>query len=157
MKKSWWSIPVYCMAASWVCFQLEIRFLGRWAIVTLPDGSISSDQNRWLLLSGILFLAVIAAGGLLFFRKQTRRELFYSASVLALLHVVLGLAAYKIQGTFSLFWIQLTEWNSFLSQLLYRLGIHEWICAAAVWLLTPYLFVPFGKRSKNAGDETGCA
>lgn len=56
MKKSWWKVPLYCMVASWICFQLEIRFLGRWAIVTLPDGSISSDNTRWMLMSAGLFL-----------------------------------------------------------------------------------------------------
>ena len=58
MKISWWKVPVYCMAASWVCFQMEVYFLGKWTIVTLPDGSISSDNTRWLILSTVLFLAV---------------------------------------------------------------------------------------------------
>ena len=67
MKKSWWKVPVYCMAASWVCFQMEVHFLGKWTIVTLPDGSLSSDNARWLILSAILFLAVVCMADFSFF------------------------------------------------------------------------------------------
>ena len=77
MKKYWWKVPVYCMAASWVCFQMEVHFLGKWTIVTLPDGSISSDNIRWLILSAVLFLAVVCIGGFFFLRKMTRKEIFF--------------------------------------------------------------------------------
>ena len=97
MKNSWWKVPLYCMAAGWICFQLEIRWLGQWAIVTLPDGTITSDTTRWMILSAGLFLAVVLIGGLLFFRKMTRKEILFSASVLAILNVVLGLLANLIQ------------------------------------------------------------
>ena len=87
MKKSWWKVPLYCMVASWICFQLEIRFLGRWAIVTLPDGSISSDNTRWMLMSAGLFLAVVCIGGFFLFRKMTRKEIFFSSSALVALNI----------------------------------------------------------------------
>ena len=69
MKKSWWKVPLYCIVASWICFQLEVRFLGRWTIVTLPDGSISTDSTRRLILNIVLFIIVVAIGGFFFFRK----------------------------------------------------------------------------------------
>ena len=58
MKKSWWKVPLYCMVASWICFQLEIRFLGRWAIVTLPDGSIIPGGCSCLLASSLRLSAL---------------------------------------------------------------------------------------------------
>lgn len=146
MKKSWWNVPLYCMLASWVCFQLEVRFLGKWAIVSLPDGSVSTDSTRWLLLNVVLFIVVVAIGGCFFFRKLTRRELFCSASVLAVLDLVFGLIAYKIQGTFSLYFAELTEWSSFISTLLVHVTSNLWLSAVICWVVPPYIFLLFGKK-----------
>ena len=149
MKESWWKVPLYCIVASWICFQLEVRLLGRWAIVTLPDGSISSDNTRWMIMSAILFLAVVFVGGILFFRKMTRKEIFYSASVLVVLNVVLGIFTYTMQQTLSYFtilWSELTEWDSIFSQILFQFGFNQWLSAAIVWVLPPYVFLLFGKK-----------
>ena len=154
MKKSWWKVPLYCMAAGWICFELKVRLLGRFAIVTLPDGSITSDNTRWIIMCGILFVITIAVGGLFFFRRMFRRELFASASVMVALNVVCGLIAYKTNSTFSFYWAELTEWSSFVPQLLYRLQINEWISAILTWAL-PYLFLLFGKRRSNGPPQQG--
>lgn len=153
MKKSWWRIPLYCMAASWICFQFEIDLLSRWTIVTLPDGSIESDPTRWMVMSALLFLAVVCIGGFLFFRKMTRKEIFFSASILAALNIVLGIFTYLTQRTFmsfTLLWSELTEWDRVFSQILFQLGLNEWLSAAIVWILPPYIFLIFGKR--DAGN-----
>lgn len=152
MKSSWWKVPLYCMAASWICFQLEILWLGQWAIVTLPDGSITSDTTRWMILSAGLFLAVVLIGGLLFFRKMSRKEILFSASVLAFLNVVLGLLANLIQHSLpylTVFWAELTEWSRIFSQILSQLGANPWVSAFLVWLLPPYIFLLFGKKETN--------
>lgn len=149
MRKSWWKIPLYCIVASWVCFQLEVRFLGRWAIVTLPDGSISSDNTRWMIMSAILFLAVVCVGGFLLFRKMTRKEIFFSASVLVVLNIVLGVFTHLTQRTFTSFamlWIELSEWGSVFSQIAIQLGLNEWLSAVITWVLPPYVFLLFGKK-----------
>lgn len=149
MKKSWWKVPLYCMAASWICFQLEVRLLGRWAIVTLPDGSMSSDPTRRMILSAVLFLAVVCIGGFLFFRKMTRKEIFYSASVLVALNVLLGIFTYATQYTFTaftVFWAELTEWDSICSRILFQLGLNEWLSAVITWVLPPYIYLLFGKK-----------
>ena len=103
MKKSWWKVPLYCIVASWICFQLEVRLLGRWAIITLPDGTITSDNTRWMIMSAFVFLAVVSIGGFLFFRKMTHKEIFCSASVLVALNIVLGIFTYATQHTFAFF------------------------------------------------------
>ncbi len=150
MSKSWWKVPLYCIAASWICFQLEIRFLGRWAIVTLPDGSISSDNTRWMIMSAALFVVVVCVGGFLFFRKMTRKEIFFSATVLVALNIVLGLFTYLTQS-FAILWSELSEWDSIFSQILFQLGVNEWVSALIIWILPPYVFLLFGK--KEVGTE----
>lgn len=152
MKKSWWKVPLYCIVASWICFQLEVRLLGRWAIVTLPDGSISSDNTRWMIMSAVLFLAIVCIGGFLFFRKMTRKGIFCSASVLVALNVVLGIFTNLTQHTFTYFtmlWSELTEWDSVFSQLLFQLGLNEWLSAVMIWVLPPYIFLLFGKKETH--------
>ena len=149
MKKSWWKVPLYCMVASWICFQLEIRFLGRWAIVTLPDGSISSDNTRWMLMSAGLFLAVVCIGGFFLFRKMTRKEIFFSSSALVALNIVLGIFTYltqRIFTSFAMLWSELSEWASVFSQIAFQFGLNEWLSAAIVWILPPYIFLLFGKK-----------
>jgi hypothetical protein len=153
MKKAWWKVPLYCVVASWICFQLEVRLLGRWAIITLPDGSISSDNTRWMIMSAVLFLAIVCIGGFLFFPKMTRKEIFCSASVLVALNIVLGIFTYITQHIFtyfSLLWSELTEWDSILSQILSQLGLNEWLSAVIIWVLPPYVFLLFGKKEIHA-------
>ncbi|MGI5962587.1 MAG: hypothetical protein ACOX7N_02580 [Lawsonibacter sp.] len=149
MRKSWWKVPIYCIIASWICFQLEVRLFGKWAIVTLPDGTITSDNTRWMIMSAILFLAIVCIGGFFFFRKMTRKEIFYSASVLVVLNVVLGIFTYMTQRTFTYFtmlWSELSEWDGVFSQILFQLGLNEWLSAAIIWVLPPYVFLLFGKK-----------
>lgn len=149
MKKAWWRVPLYCIIASWVCFQLESRFLGRWALITLPDGSVSADNTRWLILSCALFIITVAIGGFFFFRKMTRRELFRSASVLVILNVVFGLIAYNSQGMLSLYFSELTEWDSFIASLLFQVTQNLWISTVIVWVFPPYIFVLFGRKNSD--------
>ena len=129
--------------------QLEVRFLGRWTIVTLPDGSISTDSTRRLILNIVLFIIVVAIGGFFFFRKMTHKELFCSASVLVVLNIVFGLIAYKMQGMFSFYFAELTEWDSLISSLLFQVTQNVWISAVINWILPPYIFVLFGKKASN--------
>ncbi len=142
MKKSFWKVPLYCMIASWICFQLEIR-LGRFAVITLPDGSVTADNTRWLIMTGILFIAIIAIGSIFFFRNMTRKEIFYSASVLVVINVIIS---YKIQGMLVFYWAELSEWNIFVVQLLWQANINPLIISIVSWIL-PYIFIIFGKKS----------
>lgn len=155
MKKTWWRVPAYCLASSWICFHLEVWCLLQLTIVTLPDGSISSDNTRALIIFGALFLAVLLIGGLVFFRKISRRELLVSALIMVLMNISLSLIAYKLQGMAALYWAELTEWSVFIPQLFYRLGVDitnplpEFLRS-----LAPLLFVPFGKiTNKNKNNK----
>lgn len=151
MKKSWWKVPLYCLCASMVCWRLEIYVFARFTLVTLPDGSITSDSDRWLAMSGLLFAAVLLVGWLVF-RNMTRRELFCSASVMVCVNAVFSLLAYRLQGMFSIRWAELSEWRSFVSQALYQLGLPIWPAEILDWA-TPYLFVLFGKKARDAQSE----
>ena len=102
-----------------------------------------------MIMSAIVFLAVVCIGGFLFFRKMTRKEIFCSASVLVALNIVLGIFTYATQRTFTFFamlWSELTEWDSVFSQILLQLNLNEWVSAVIIWVLPPYIFLLFGKK-----------
>ena len=149
MKRSWWKVPVYCLVFGWLSFYFLFRFGFGFASQRLPSGTVVMDQARWLLLKGAVFAVVVALGGFVVFRKMTRRELLLSASVMVALNVVCSLIANRVQGMFSYYWISMGGWYDFVSDLLLKLRVNEWVSAVIQWLL-PYLFVLFGKRAPRA-------
>ena len=151
LKKSWWKVPLYSMVAGWISFQLKVRIGSSFAITKLPDGTVSVDNTRWMIMSGTIFLLTLIVGGFLFFRRMKKEEVFCSASVMVIFNVVGGLVAYFFQRTslgssFAVLYSEINEWSGFVSQLVYNIGLNQWISAIIVWIV-PYLFVLFGKKS----------
>ena len=147
-----WKVPAYGMLSGFMCHLLLVYVLGRLAIVTLPDGSITVDNGRWMLLSAILFVIVLAVGWVLF-RALPRRELLVSASILVGLNVLFGVLSAATNGSFGFFWYSLSEWDSIVSQLLHAAGMNMWASTIITWLLPPYIFVLFGRRSVDGGKK----
>lgn len=156
-KTNLWKVPAYCMVSGFLCYLLLVRVgLGRLALVTLPDGAITADNKVWMLLSGILFLIVVA-GGWALFRKLSRRDLFFSASILVGLNVLFGVLSAVTDGSAGFFWYELCEWDGVVSQLLNAAGVSPWVSAVLTWLLPPYIFVLFGKKSADGGKKEEAA
>lgn len=150
-KRVWWKISAYCLLTGWLSFWAQVRLGSRFAMLTLPDGSRTADMLRWTVISCVLFLCVIF-GGFLLFRKMTRREIVCSATVLAVLSAVMGLALRGTRfSTLSLYWAELTSWNDFPVQIFTALGLPDWLTAVLRWL-TPYLFVTFGRKAADMTD-----
>ena len=137
-----WKVPAYGMLSGFMCHLLLVYVLGRLAIVTLPDGSITVDNGRWMLLSAILFVIVLAVGWVL-----------VSASILVGLNVLFGVLSAATNGSFGFFWYSLSEWDSIVSQLLNAAGVNMWASTIITWLLPPYIFVLFGRRSVDGGKK----
>lgn len=107
MRKSWWKVPLYCIIASWLCFQIETRFLARFTLKALPDGTITVNYTRWMIMSGMVFIIVLVVGGRTLFHNMTYKELFCSSSILVALNIILGLISYKRQEGF---WIRMEQY-----------------------------------------------
>ena len=150
MKRSWWKVTAYCTAASLASFYLYVYVLGRFTLVTTPDGAVTAVSTRVIIVCGILFAAIVAFGGLVFFRRMTRRETALSAAVYAGLGAVIWLIASTagISGQAAVLYAQLMDWHSFAALLLTELSVPDWLSSAAVYLLLPFVFVPFA-RGKN--------
>lgn len=60
VKLVWWKIPLYSVIVGFVSWWLMVSYIGRLAIVKLPDGTITSNQTVWSLLSGGVFIIVLS-------------------------------------------------------------------------------------------------
>lgn len=147
-KRVLWAVPAYCIAAGLVSFLLSLHVLGKFTLVTLPDGTTTVDTHKWLVMSGIIFLITILLGGLSFFSKMTRKEVFYSASILVVFNVITGLISYKTQGWFNIFCSIISDWDSFLVQLLVQSNLNPWQITILLWAV-PYVFILFGKKQEE--------
>lgn len=81
-KKTLWRVPLYCIIAGVVIFYLMIHLLARFAIVTLPDGSVEVNDTRSLIIADVVFTAVVLLGGFVFFHNMTKKEIFFSATII---------------------------------------------------------------------------
>jgi hypothetical protein len=153
-KKSLWNVPLFCVISGIVVYILSVQILFPMAIVRLPDGVVTSNNTLVLIIYGAIFVVTLLIGGLVFFRNMTRKELVLSASIV----VLYGAILLFIQWAFRLrtgpavlpmiYLFRPFEWCSFVSQIFFKISDNLWL-GAAVEVLTPYLFVLFGKKSSE--------
>lgn len=148
-----WRVPVFCAVASIVSFYLTI-YLGRFFIVVETLGTdgvpvISADPLRSALFNGAVFVLVLLAGGLLAFRSMTRREIAASAAIFAGIDLVLCLIQLLAPNLLLPLLLPVSliqNWTAVPTSALYHLTGNLPV-SALVACLSPFLFVPFGKRS----------
>ena len=144
LKKSCWQVSSYCLIASYLGFLLMGKVLGRFALITLPDGTTSHDPTLWLQLSSIpLALSLLVA--FLLFRRMTRRELLCSVAVAVTLSAVFSLLSLTQSFTFAWLSSMMVYWADFVCTFLHRLIPLGWLYMICTWTL-PFVFVLFGKQ-----------
>lgn len=150
-KKILWKVPLFCIIAGVIAFNAVVYLIGRFMIVTLPDGTITADSTRMLIGYGVIFIVTVIVGGMVFFKNMTRKEIFFSASIvvaIGLLMNAIQLAFNLTTGTVAVFFMyasRIFEWSIIVPLLLYRVNENLWI-GAFIGSLTPYLFILFGKK-----------
>lgn len=148
-----WRVPVFCAVASAVSFFLTV-YLGRFFFVVETTGAdgvpvISADPLRSALFNGAVFVLVLLAGGLLAFRSMTRREIAASAALFAGIDLILCLIQLLAPDLLSPLLVPVAliqNWTAVPTSALYHLTGHLPVSALAA-CFSPFLFVPFGKRS----------
>lgn len=145
-----WKVPLFCWIVGIIDFELSIRMLS-WSIVRLPDGTITSDNTKAIIVYGIIFIVSLLIGGFVFFRKMTKKEIFYSTSVFVIYGVLLVLVQKMFNITTGVAAIRMIylwrpfEMFTFFSQLFIHFGVGIW-GATFIEIFTPYLFILFGKK-----------
>ena len=96
-----------------------------------------------LLIVAVIFIVAVLLGGLVFFRKMTRRQIFYSALVLSGLNLVMWLlACVGLTSVTNFYWMYLTAWDNVFFYLLPQ----SWVTILLRYLLSPHIFILFGKK-----------
>ena len=145
-KRVWWKVPLYSAIAGFVSYWIMVGVVGRFVYVKLPDGTVSSNDTLWLMASAAVFIAALLIGGLLFFRKMTRKEILCSATVLFFIHAVLAILSSLLHlNALSLLLVYTREWYGFVVDILLKTGLPSWLIAAISWA-SAYQFVLFGKK-----------
>ena len=156
MKKvlrSWWRVPVYCMAAGIATFWATVLIGGRFYVVEGigADGipTVSADPVRSAIFNGILFTAVLLLGGLHFLKGMSKREIAVSAAAATLIYLLLVAFQVFLPAVAGQFVMQITHlqnWiaipGALLSQLTRDVRFGIWLTN-----FTPFLFLFFGKRN----------
>lgn len=147
VKRVWWKIPLYSVIAGFVSWWLMVSYIGRLAIVKLPDGTITSNQTVWSLLSGGVFIIVLLIGGLIFFRKMTKKELLCSATVMFIFHIIMTSFSFLFPlSSITMFFLEIREWYSIVTWLIAMAGLNNWL-GVVISGACVYLFVLFGKKN----------
>ena len=144
LKKIWWKVPLYSAVAGFASYWFMLGVVGRFAYVRLPDGTVSSNDTLWMIASGAVLAVVLLLGGLLFFRRMTRKEIAYSATVMVLINVVMALLSPLVGGV-GMLSVYTREWYAFVVDVLSALGVGGRLATVISWAAV-YLFVPFGKK-----------
>ncbi|WP_312048101.1 hypothetical protein [Anaerotignum sp.] len=153
LKKIFWKVPLFCITAGVIAFYVEVFLMIRFVIVKLPDGTIKTDNTRELIIYGSIFIVTLIVGGMIFFRNMTRKEIFFSASIIVAIGLIMDLTQWAFNLTtgpgavFFIYASQIFEWSSIVPQLFHRVNENLWF-ASVIGSLTPYLFIPFGKKEQ---------
>lgn len=84
---------------------------------------------------------------------MTRKEIFFSASIIVAIGLIMDLTQWAFNLTtgpgavFFAYAFQIFEWSSIVDLILYRVSENIWF-GAFFGSLTPFLFIPFGKKEK---------
>lgn len=152
-KNTLWRVPLFCLVAGVIAFYVVVFFLSRLAIVRLSDGTITLDNTKILIIYGAILIVSLIVGRA-FFRNITRKEVFFSASIVVVIGLIIiftQLASGVTTGSGAVFFMyaaRIFEWSGFIPQLLYRVNGSIWL-GAFVNCLTPYVFIPFGKKEQE--------
>lgn len=148
--KELWKVPVFCIVAGILCWYIYIYLVAWVGVQTLPDGSIGANPVVTWLADAVLFAATLLTGWRIF-RKLSKKELFWSATILVVpllilvvIQLVIGTAS-ALVNQLSLYHAQIVTWGQFITQLLFLLTKNS-ACCAIVTVFLPYIFILFGHK-----------
>lgn len=154
-----WRVPAFCLVFSWISYYLT-AYIGGFFFAVKTVGAngiteVSIDPLRSAIFDGFLFLAVLLLGGLWAFRSMTRTEITVSAAIISLLYLGVVLAQLYIPDfpmAHSIKLASFQNWTGTLASLLLKLTDHFQF-SVLLSSLAPFLFVPFGRKSKESHDS----
>lgn len=156
-KKNLWKVPLYCIIAGRVSFYLIAYVFKDFIIRTYPDGSIAHNNTGLFMVYGGVFVVTVLIGGMIFFRKMTRKEIFFSATIIVVFQMIISLMQLLMGGSVGLARLlginpmslsRLYDWSGVVYQIILKMRVNAWL-AIFIQSLMPYLFIVFGQRSSS--------
>lgn len=151
-KRTLFYVPLYCILAGIISYYVFIYLGGRFFTVEQADGVFAADETRVWITRIVIFVVAFLIGGLVFFRKMTRKELIVSASIMTGIYLLVVLTAWILvmaRNEVSTFFAYVSlnmVWAEIVSQAIFSITQNVWL-GMIVGSFTPCLFLLFGKRS----------
>lgn len=158
LKKPIWRVPLVLGTLGLVrrCLSYVLGFI--WARIQIaqgpgPDGAYAISTGHMSEVAAVISFLLFWWAGWRFLRGLTRRDIFWSATIMVVVYAAL-LAAEQISqhafGTYSITVYRLytlAEGKSWVDQILFRLTGEVSVWAALPGLFAPYLYLVFGRKS----------
>ena len=150
-KRTLFYVPLYCILSGIISYYVFVYFGGRFFTVEQADGVFAADQTRVWIARAVIFVAVLLIGGLVFFRKMTKKELLVSASIMTGIYLLVVLIAWILvmdSNELSTFFAYVSlnmVWADVISQAIVSITKNVWT-GMIIGSFTPYLFLLFGKK-----------
>ncbi|WMI80568.1 hypothetical protein [Anaerotignum sp. MB30-C6] len=147
-----WKVPLFCIIAGVITFKVAVFLFSGFTIVTLPDGTITTNNTRQLIIYGAIFIVTLILGGMLF-RNMTKKEIFFSASIMVVISLITNLTQWAFNITsgpalsYYIYLGMIFEWSSAVTLLLCQVIENLWV-VSIISSFTPYLFIPFGIKEQ---------
>lgn len=145
-------LPAVTLIGGYIGWYVLVRLLS-FTWVQQPDGTMTADTTRQLLIYGLYTVLFVGITGVLFLRSMSKREIFCSATVVVVLSLLLSAVSYAIgpvSGSGALILLRLSmpfEWMDFPHTLIHHItGEYTWL-GSVLRAFMPYLYLLFGKRN----------
>ena len=157
LRRPIWRVPLVLGALGLVCRCLTYVLGLTWGLIQRargpgPDGSIVLTTGYLSVIMAVISFLLFWWAGWRFLRGMTRRELFWSATIMVLVFAAL-LAAEQISqhvfGTYSLTVYRLyalAEGKGWVDQIFFRLTGQVSVSTVLPGIFAPYLYLIFGRR-----------
>lgn len=148
-KETLWYVPVFCFFAGIISSRILIWEIRLFASENLGNNSTYVYTNRFLMFFGLNAILVLIAGFFVF-RKIPRKELFFSALLMAVVQFIFFLFTQVASGELiNIIFYYLSNWCTFFSELAHEKFGNQLI-GNVVQCFMPFIFVLFGKSKEGS-------
>lgn len=148
--KTIWRVPAITIIGGYIGWYILVRLL-TFTHVVQSDGTVLTDYGRQVMIYVLYTVLFVAITGVLFLRKMSRKEIFWSATVVVALSLLLTAISHlvgPISGPAAAGMIYFTmpfEWMDLPVTLIHYFTGDYPLIAFVLRAFMPYLFVLFGK------------
>ena len=147
-KETLWYVPVFCFFAGIISSRILIWEIRLFASENLGNNGIYVYTSRFLIFYGINLILILIAGFFIF-RKIPRKDLFFSALLMAVIQLIFLLIQITSGELINIIFYYLSHWCTFFSELAHEKFGNQLI-GNVVQCFMPFIFVLFGKSKEGS-------